>query len=551
MESNPPVAAGVSLEELLHSLDAALVELVGPPPRTDVRLESVMLIDADDLAELHSDRVADVCLLVGVPEAAVLHWLQWLAGSAPERRPRAVLTKAAAGSGPLRAAAETAGVALVAVDRQARTEALLAAVRGLLDRPYGSGEHGGGRGTDSGGDLFGLARTVASLTHGMVSIEDDRSQVLAYSASDDTADEVRRRSILGREGPADYLRQLREWGVFDRLRRSDEVVEVPADPELGLRRRLVVSIRPLTDPAAGDPGRAPSLGAIWVQEGRHPLSADAEAALRGASAVAARLISRARNAPTNEAIQIQRLLGARGGGVDVPSLAAALSLSTAGPAVVIGFDTVDGGSPGSVGEVSAALRLHASAFARESLVTTIGERAYVLLPRAHAPDRVPSWTGGVVERIAAHSGVALRAAVAAPVAQLSDVAAARVEVDRVLDGTTGDQRVTTLADSRTPVLLGEIADLLGTRDDLRDPRIDTLAAYDLRHGSALRASVEDYLAQFGDVRRAAAVLQIHPNTLRYRIGRAEQILDLDLTDPSARLLVEIQLLVRRRTRPYA
>jgi DNA-binding PucR family transcriptional regulator len=34
--------------------------------------------------------------------------------------------------------------------------------------------------------------------------------------------------------------------------------------------------------------------------------------------------------------------------------------------------------------------------------------------------------------------------------------------------------------------------------------------------------------------------------LRYRVRRAEQLLDLDLGDPAARLLVEIQLAVRGR-----
>lgn len=542
----PPPLSGVGLDELLRALDSAVVELVVPPPQTGVRVTSVMLVDADDLsgADLGLDRPADVCLLAGVPAAAVLDWLHQLASRDPALRPQTVLSKAVSGSPAWRRAAQHAGVALVAVNAQARVETLLAAVRGLLDRSSTPAGEGQAELHDAGTDLFGLARTVAALTNGMVSIEDERSRVLAYSASDDAADEVRRLSILGREGPPDYLRQLRERGVFERLRRSDDVVQVPGDPALGLQRRLVVSIRPLADPADHQ-RRAPILGAIWVQEGRQPLSTEAEPALRGASAVAARLISRSRNAPNNEAIQIQRLLGALGGGVDVPSLAAALSISTAGPAVVIGLDTIGGAQATPVSEVAATLRLHASAYARESLVAAIGDRLYVLLPRTPSPARVPAWTEGVIERIAAHSGVALRAAVAAPVA-LAGVSAARLEVDRVLDATEGDQRVTTLADSRTPVLLGEIADLIATRDDLRDPRLDTLVHYDVEHSSALVPSVEEYLLQFGDVRRAAAALQIHPNTLRYRIGRAEQILDLDLSDPAARLLVELQLMVRRR-----
>ena len=96
-------------------------------------------------------------------------------------------------------------------------------------RPAGSDAR-----ADADTDLFGLAQTVAALTRGMVSIEDDRSLVLAYSASDDAADELRRLSILGREGPADYLRRLRERGVFDRLRQHRRAwSRCPPTPELG------------------------------------------------------------------------------------------------------------------------------------------------------------------------------------------------------------------------------------------------------------------------------------------------------------------------------
>jgi DNA-binding PucR family transcriptional regulator len=181
------------------------------------------------------------------------------------------------------------------------------------------------------------------------------------------------------------------------------------------------------------------------------------------------------------------------------------------------------------------------------LVTTIGDRIYVLIPRSQSPAALSAWTAKVVERIAGPSGTALRAAVAAPVSSLSDVAAARAEVDRVLDARTGDQSVTTLADSRTPVLLGEIIDLVAAHPELRDPRLEPLLAYDSKNGSAMRDSLEAYLRYFGDVREAAAELQVHPNTLRYRLKRAEDILDINLGDPAGRLLVEIQLAVLRRS----
>ena len=89
------------------------------------------------------------------------------------------------------------------------------------------------------------------------------------------------------------------------------------------------SIQPLGS-SARHPRADVSLGTIWIQEGFQPLDAESESVLQGAAAIAARLIYRARSAPTQEALQIQRLFGIRGGGVDVPSLASALALPTSG-----------------------------------------------------------------------------------------------------------------------------------------------------------------------------------------------------------------------------
>ncbi len=61
-------------------------------------------------------------------------------------------------------------------------------------------------------DLFGLAQAIAQNAGGMVSIEDAQARVLAYSASDEAADELRTLSILGRIGPRDYLKAMQEWG---------------------------------------------------------------------------------------------------------------------------------------------------------------------------------------------------------------------------------------------------------------------------------------------------------------------------------------------------
>ncbi|HEY5786709.1 MAG TPA: helix-turn-helix domain-containing protein [Microlunatus sp.] len=541
-------AGGVSLERLLQALGATVATAVVAPAGTQLVIGSMVLLEDVDLGAPGS--TGDLAVLIGVSATEAQAWLDRLASRDVAQRPRAVATKRL--STDLRDAAARAGVALIAVHPQARTELVLATVRSLLDGGAGQSVTGGRADEPLAGenDLYGLAQTVAALTGGLVSIEDERSQLLAYSATDGAADELRMLSILGRAGPADYLRRLRERGVFDRLRTERSAVEVPADDQLGWRRRLVVDIRPLGGldgpPAAGV---AASLGTIWIQEGGQPLDPDAGSVLEGAAAVAARLIERARSAPTQEALQIQRLLGLRGGSVDIPSLAATLSLPSTGPAAVIGLAHrgADAGvwpGPGPIADLAAAVRLHASAYAPESLVASTDTRIYVLIPRTRAGG-LPRWIAGMLDRLTRRTGIDLRAAVAAPVGALADIGAARAEVDRVLDR-PGAERVTTLAASRTSVLLGEIADLVAGREQLRDPRLQALIDDDLTRDGALLPSVEEYLDRFGDVRAAAAALHIHPNTLRYRIRRAERVLDMQLSNPQDRLLLQVELLGRRR-----
>lgn len=525
-----------TLGELLIALDHTVATLVDAPAGESVPLRAVALAEPADLRDqLDADGpLPEVYLLVGDDTEATLRWLHGLADRTAAQRPRVLMTKSANDSPAVRAAAHAAGIALVHVHRQARWDQVFGLVRRMLARSPGqraaAGEHDL-LAPDT--DLFGLAQVVARETGGMVSIEDPHSHVLAYSASDAAADRLRIQSILGREGPADYLRILREWGVFDRVRRSDEVVDVPEHPELDIRRRLVVGIR------RGDPARM--LGTIWLQQGDRPLRPDAAQVLRGASAVAARIIARGLDAPSTEALLVRRLFGAHGGGVDVPSVAAALNLPTTGPAAVIGFARV-GPDPGPVPS-SGLIRLHASAFRDDSVTEAIGDRVYVLLPSYHSERGVGSWVRELVAQLEQARGLLVRAAVAAPVAGLTAVAGARAEVDRVLDSpaAASGSRVATLAEARTAVLLAEIVDLVRARPDLHDPRLAALDAYDREHAAQLRVSVREYLRVHGEVSVAAAALRVHPNTLRYRLRRVEAVLGIDLADPADRLLLELQL----------
>jgi DNA-binding PucR family transcriptional regulator len=527
--------AGVGLGQLLLALDATMVSLVDAPRGLDLPVGSAALIDSDDvrLGLASAAGSADVFFLLGVTDDEALRWVDGQARGAPV----AIFVKEP--SDALVAKAVAAGSAVVAVEPRARWERLYQLVNHVLEH------HGDRADLDSGTDLFGLAQSLADRIHGMVSIEDAQSHVLAYSASNDEADELRRLSILGRAGPPEHLEWIGQWGIFDALRARGEVVRVAERPELGLRPRLAIGIH---QPPVGARRPPAFAGTIWVQQGSQPLADDAEEMLRGAAVLAARIMSRLAAQPSTHARRVQQLLGladpdATTAPVEVAVIARELGLAADGSAALIGWDTADTGARQV--RLTDILALSASAFRRDAQVASNGSRVYVLLPETATTRSLTSWVRGTISALRSELGVQLRAAIAAPVAGLAGVAAARAEVDRVLDSAERHPilgQVTSLAEARTTVLLDEIVTLVGTDERLVDPRIRDLRAQDPVLAETLRV----YLDSFGDIGAAAASLQVHPNTVRYRVRRIEKLMSTSLADPEVRLLFSLGLRVLER-----
>jgi DNA-binding PucR family transcriptional regulator len=529
---------GLSLGQLLLALDRTMVTLVEAPRGLDMPVGSVALVDADDirLGLAIGAGSADLFFLLGVSDAEAVRWIGQQvddtgAGQmSPAERlrvPAAIFVKE-----PSAAAIKQAvrlGTAVVAVEPRARWELLYK----LVNHAF---EHHGDRSDplyDSGTDLFGLAQSIADRTHGMISIEDEQSHVLAYSASSDDADELRRLTILGRAGPPEHLEWIGQWGIFDALRASQDVVRIAERPELGLRPRLAVGIHlPATD-ARRPPGFA---GTIWLQQGSEPLADDVEEVLRGGAVLAARIMTRLATAPSMHTVLVQQLLGMTGEEADdIGAIARELGITSDGRAALIGFRGEGTAVPADV------IALSASAFRADAQVASTGERVYVLLPKTGAASSVTSWVRGMVAALRRELGLTLRAVIAAPLTGLAPAAAARAEMDRVFDSAERHpgaiRQVTTLAEARTTVMLDEIVSQVAGHPRLIDPRVRQLRDQDPILADTLAA----YLDSFGDIGAAAQWLHVHPNTVRYRVRRIEKLLSTSLDDPDDRLVLALGL----------
>jgi DNA-binding PucR family transcriptional regulator len=520
-----------TLRRLLAAIGEPLVEVAAAPAGLDVSLTGLAIVDPDDEPDRYPGQLV---LVIGVRGRAATAALR----AAARRGAAAVAVKAGGPDHLLRAAATDAGAALLLVRPDVRWERLESLARDVL-------HEGGAAGDDGSGDLYSLAQTVALLTRGVVSIEDTASRVLAYSRSDADAaqiDEMRRLSILGRQGPADYLRRLREWGVFDRLRDSEDVVQLDEHVELGIRRRLAIGIHA---------GRR-QLGTIWVQEGAEPFAERAAEVLVGAARVAAgHLVRRRSQQAPGGRWERDLMVGLLDGRASPDLVAGTFGLNEDAGALVVAFAVRDGDAAAQelvVAELVEVVSVHAAAHRRAALCAAVEGRVYAVLPEVHGTDGALTLCTEVVAAARRRSGIRVQAGIGSPAAELAGVPGSRREADRVLDAMGESQDVAVFGEIRAEVLLTQTLGLLAANPDLRDPGVARLVAYDREHRTDLVGSVVAWLDAMGDVRTAAERLTVHPNTLRYRVRRATAIAGLRLDDPRARLVHHLQLLAAGRDR---
>ncbi|SHK95241.1 transcriptional regulator, CdaR family [Pseudonocardia thermophila] len=506
-----------SLRRLLGALGTPLAEALSTPDGLDVPVSGLAIVDPDDEPDDYAGRFV---LVIGARGREAVHAVRGV-----DRRGAVAVAVKIGASDPDLLRDATRRAAVVAVRDDARWDHVEQLLREVLE-------------TDAGPDeLFSLAQTTALLTGGLVSIEDTGSRVLAYSRYDSaSADELRRLSVLGWQGPADYLGLLREWGVFDRVRAGEGVVRIDEHPELGIRRRL----------AAGIHAGARWLGTIWVQEGSTGFTPRAEEALLGATRVAAQHLVRRR---TRRSPGTDLVAGLLAGRVAPELVAGVYGIDPEAPVVVAAF-TAPGADAVGVAELADVVAVHAATYRRTAPTAVDGDRVYAVLPGVPADGIEPGLRAMCAEVVALagrRTGSPVRSGIGAPAPRLGGAAVSRAEADRVLATMPADADVATLPDLRAEILLDETLDLLAAAPEVRDPAVERLLAHDAEHGSDLAGSVLTWLDAHGDVRMAAERLVVHPNTLRHRLRRATAVSGLALGDPRARLMAHLQLLLAFRT----
>ncbi|MFJ7196084.1 MULTISPECIES: PucR family transcriptional regulator [unclassified Streptomyces] len=544
--------AGPSLEQILGLIAPGMLDVVVAPRGTGVPVAGVVLHDPGEERDDSTWAASGLILLAVGVEVASPEAIDVLRGA--DRAGAAAVVLRRGPRGPRAALLEAAGLGRTALltrrPGQGWTEVL-----GQLHTALAHSAPTGSTGVEGLrlGDLPGLANTVADLVGGAITIEDPQSHVLAYSRMDHEPDPMRRLTILGQEVPRWRVDELRESGFFQALWSTDGVVRLPADDRYA--ERLAVAVRHGSE----------ILGSLWAAADGRPLAEDAAAALHTAARAAVPHLSHhqtwGRAAARAREGAVHALLDG--------SAPAARAAHDAGvlperPYTVMVAEAYDSRGPGTVSAPAAGdtaeqrvldvLALQAAAYRPGCVTARSGRRLYVLLPAGDGetdPARALLTTARSVPRGVVFAGVG------PVVADLSGLPSSREAAELVV-------RVLRERAARLPAAdvfsaVATYGDLVPETSALRvldrvEPLWETLSGpvhamveHDRAHGSEYGVSVAAFIDAFGDTGTAAQRLNVHPNTLRYRLRRARELFGVDLADPTVRLLADIGMRLTRRT----
>lgn len=391
----------------------------------------------------------------------------------------------------------------------------------------------------SGDKLFALANSIARVFGGSTAIEDHRRGILAHSSvPEQVIDDFRTTGILFRRVGDAPVNEER----YRRVLAADGIVRFPRYYENLPRAAIAVRA-----------GAIP-LGSIWVIDpagGDHEqteLSAEQQAALREGAIAAADAILEMRQTgrstgPRREAAFARTILGSAQAGDREILDPSGGSLGV----VLVGSVPKRGGATVQVAELRSALTRHLSIYIPDVVVISEGNEVYALCPTGDV-DVVRGWALDALSEVSSETVSDVHLGLSDPHPTGTHLSYGIREAREIAECAAEEGvRAGTLAALRPQLFLAECRARLEIDDRYVLPELRELMDAG-RNGRQLLRTLEYWLQESGSVARTAARLQVHEQSVRYRLRRLRAQLSLDTAGADYLLAVWMQLRTLRMGR---
>lgn len=514
---------GVTIGALLDSLGAQVLRPLALPRGRQALIGSPLIYDEDQ----NMTGLTDAVLLVpGRPSGDVLAWAASVGVAALVVRLSSIDRHWWSES------AEQAGITLLECTPEVSWGQLYTLIDTVLAMTAPLPESEG----SLSADLFALANDIALRAGGAVAIENLSMRVLAYSTiPGQEVDQARRDGILGRRVPA-HPTNAEEYSAV--LRAVTAVWSI--EPE-EYRPRLAIAIR----------DRGEALGTIWVVQGSQPLADDASEVLKDGARQAAPQLARFTLAADAERRQRTEQLGwlLHGTG-SAREIAHFFGLAHDDPAAVLvigrraasGAEGLSSSPEASAAYLADLLRMGLSAYRMSAAASSLEGQAIAVVSAPADASVLHSIAATVLSQATERLGGTWRAGISRTLPGLAEVPRGLIQARQALEVAMrpfGRGMIAEHTAIGAQLLLLEAHDGLRTQGAMDGEPLSLVAAQDAAAGTNYVGSARHWIAANYDTVVAAEALSLHPNTLRHRLRKLAEIIDLN--DPDTRLALALQL----------
>ncbi|MCM3773007.1 PucR family transcriptional regulator [Priestia aryabhattai] len=393
-----------------------------------------------------------------------------------------------------------------------------------------------------------FADRISEVLHCPITIEDANHRLLAYSTHDERTDQARIATIIGRRVPEKVINNLWKEGIIPKLLETNEPVRVKNIHEIGLGDRIAITIWKNEE----------VLGFIWAVEIERALG-DEEV----------ELLKKAANVLKNKLLQLQirkykreersqeffwkLLTGHIKSRQEITEAFYEAQITAPSTFSIAIFRFQEDITPEAERQISYMLK---TMHRLKIVLYTIDCNDLILLlsldavenPLNEQRDFVDYFRGNMYERF---DVTQIKASCSSIYSSHDHIEKSYKEALNVLDMKSKFPEETKEIINYQELGIYQFLDVIlekRVQDQFENHSLKKLTDYDLRHNSNLVETLEVFLNNDNNINEAAKELNVHMNTLSYRLKRISEIGDINLKDVNQKmtLYIDIKLMKHKK-----
>ncbi|KRF47420.1 MULTISPECIES: PucR family transcriptional regulator [Priestia] len=386
-----------------------------------------------------------------------------------------------------------------------------------------------------------FADRISEVLNCPITIEDANHRLLAYSTHDERTDQARIATIIGRRVPEKVINNLWKEGIIPKLLETNEPVRVKNINEIGLGDRIAISIWKNEE----------VLGFIWAVEIEKALG-DEEV----------ELLKKAANVLKNKLLQLQirkykreersqeffwkLLTGHIKSRQEISEAFYEAQITAPSTFSIAIFRFQEDITPEAERQISYMLK---TMHRLKIVLYTIDCNDLILLlsldavenPLDEQRDFADYFRGNMYERF---DVTQIKASCSSIYSSHDHIEKSYKEALNVLDMKSKFPEETKEIINYQELGIYQFLDVIlekRVQDQFENHSLKKLTDYDLRHNSNLVETLEVFLNNDNNINEAAKELNVHMNTLSYRLKRISEIGDINLKDVNQKMTLYIDI----------